>query len=219
MARVISSKLRHISGRIGDHIFYAVGDKRYVRRAPIKVSNPRSPAQCLQRWRQGCVQTLFRSVKGTLFQRAAGEAAVQLGKRSGYHLFLSRNINAFGEGDRVDYAKLSFGGACLQLPDRFACVQNETGHWELVWQAGIPMATAAPDDRLIVAAICPDEPYRLIVLENICALRKDGVENIVLPLKLDGQKVNGRQAGRNCIYIVCFALHPEKLFRRIAISD
>ena len=37
--------------------------------------------------------------------------------------------------------------------------------------------------------------------------------------KMDGQKVNGRQAGRNCIYIVCFALHPEKLFRRIAISD
>ena len=87
MARVISSGLGHISGRIGDHIFYAVGDKRYVRRAPIKVSNPRSPAQCLQRWRQVCVQTLFRSVKGTLFQRAAGEAAVQLGKRSGYHLF------------------------------------------------------------------------------------------------------------------------------------
>ena len=119
MARVISSGLGHISGRIGDHIFYAVGDKRYVRRAPVKVSNPRSPAQCLQRWRQVCVQTLFRSVKGTLFQRAAGEAAVRLGKRSGYHLFLSRNINAFGEGDRVDYAKLSFGGACLQLPDGF----------------------------------------------------------------------------------------------------
>ena len=104
MARVISSGLGHISGRIGDHIFYAVGDKRYVRRAPAKVSNPRSPAQCLQRWRQVCVQTLFRSVKGTLFQRAADEAAVRLGKRSGYHLFLSRNINAFGEGDRVDYA-------------------------------------------------------------------------------------------------------------------
>ena len=91
MARVISSGLGHISGRIGDHIFYAVGDKRYVRRAPAKVSNPRSPAQCLQRWRQVCVQTLFRSVKGTLFQRAADEAAVRLGKRSGYHLFLSRN--------------------------------------------------------------------------------------------------------------------------------
>ena len=104
MARVISSGLGHISGRIGDHIFYAVGDKRYVRRAPIKVSNPRSPAQCLQRWRQVCVQTLFRSVKGTLFQRAAGEAAVQLGKRSGYHLFLSRNINAFGEELMVDNA-------------------------------------------------------------------------------------------------------------------
>ena len=52
MARVISSGLGHISGRIGDHIFYAVGDKRYVRRAPVKVSNPRSPAQCLQRWRR-----------------------------------------------------------------------------------------------------------------------------------------------------------------------
>ena len=39
MARVISSGLGHISGRIGDHIFYAVGDKRYVRRAPAKVSN------------------------------------------------------------------------------------------------------------------------------------------------------------------------------------
>ena len=153
MARVISSGLGHISGRIGDHIFYAVGDKRYVRRAPPKVSNPRSPAQFPY-------TTLFRSVR--------------LGKRSGYHLFLSRNINAFGEGDRVDYAKLSFGGACLQLPDGFTCVQNEAGHWELAWQAGIPMATAAPDDRLIVAAICPDEPYRLIVLENICALRKDG---------------------------------------------
>ena len=98
MARVISSGLGHISGRIGDHIFYAVGDKRYVRRAPAKVSNPRSPAQCLQRWRQVCVQTLFRSVKGTLFQRAAGEAAVRLGKRSGYHLFFEPEYQCFRRG-------------------------------------------------------------------------------------------------------------------------
>ncbi|MFR7822485.1 MAG: hypothetical protein ACLU30_04205 [Odoribacter splanchnicus] len=85
-------------------------------------------------------------------------------------------------------------------------MQNETGHWELVWQADT-MATAAPDDRLI-AAICPDEPYRLMCWK-ISARQK----------RWTRAKVNGRQAGRNCIYIVCFALHPEKLFRRIAISD
>lgn len=112
--------------------------------------------------------------QGDFISACCRRGCCPVGKTIGISSFLSRNINAFGEGDRVDYAKLSFGGACLQLPDRFACVQNETGHWELVWQAGIPMATAAPDDRLIVAAICPDEPYRLIVLENICALRKDG---------------------------------------------
>lgn len=174
MATVTSLELGCISGRVGDHIFYSIGGKRYVRRAPAKVSNPRTPAQCLQRWRQVCVQTLFRSVKGTLFQRAADEAATRLGKRSGYHLFLSRNINAFGEGDRVDYAKLSFGGVCLQLPDQFTCVQNEAGRWSLTWQVGTPMATAAPHDRLIVAVICPEEPYRLIMLENIRAVRADG---------------------------------------------
>ncbi|MFR8082782.1 MAG: hypothetical protein ACLU6Z_14485 [Odoribacter splanchnicus] len=91
MARVISSGLGHISGRIGDHIFYAVGDKRYVRRAPIKVSNPRSPAQCLQRWRQVCVQAEPVS-QGTLFQRAAG-GLCQLENDQDI-LFLSRNINA-----------------------------------------------------------------------------------------------------------------------------
>jgi len=66
--------------------------------------------------------------QGDFISACSDEAAVRLGKRSGYHLFLSRNINAFGEGDRVDYAKLSFGGACLQLPDGFTCVQNEAGY-------------------------------------------------------------------------------------------
>ena len=90
MARVISSGLGHISGRIGDHIFYAVGDKRYVRRAPVKVSNPRSPAQCLQRWRQVCVQTLFRSGSGRIYARVdLNERPVRLlpGQTSDYVLW------------------------------------------------------------------------------------------------------------------------------------
>lgn len=173
--------MKGISGRVGNHVFYTVGDKTYVRSLPEKVGNPRSPAQSLQRWRQVCVQTLFRSVKGTLLLAAANEAAAQLKVRSGYHLFLSRNINAFGEGDNVDYGRLCFGGVRLQLPAHFACEAAGEGCVRLTWEAEVAMTTAAPDDRLLVAAVLPEEPYRLVMLEGVEAQRSGLQADVRLP--------------------------------------
>lgn len=181
MAIVESSLLKGISGRLGEYVFYTVGDKTYVRRVPEKVSNPRTPAQTLQRWRQVCVQTLYRSVKGTLLQAAAGEAAAHLKVRSGYHLFLSRNINAFGEGDNVDYGRLCFGGVRLQLPPHMVCEAAGAGRVRLAWQAEVAMTTAAPDDRLLVAAVLPEEPYRLVMLEGVEAVRSGRQAEVRLP--------------------------------------
>lgn len=161
MATVGSSALKGLSGRIGDQIFYVVDGKTFVRQAPDRIAYSRTPAQHLQRWRQNCVQTMFRSVKGTLLQKAAGEAARLSGTPSGYHLFLSRNMNAFGLDDYIDYSKLCFGGMGLQLPDDLRLVVTEGRQLHFTWKKGVEVSTASLTDSLVVAAIFPDEPYRL----------------------------------------------------------
>ena len=126
-------------------------------------------------------------------------------KRSGYHLF-KPEYQCFRRGDQVDYAKLSFGGACLHCHDRFCYCRTETGHGSWSGRRDT-MATAAPDDRLIVAAICPDEPYRLIVGKYLRA-QKSG--------RAEGE--NRRQAGIAFILsgvLLCIG----ETFRRIAITD
>nr|WP_306449135.1 DUF6266 family protein [Odoribacter splanchnicus] len=110
------SGLGHISGRIGDHIFYAAGDKRYVRRAPAKVSNSRTPSQLIHRAKWKVLGLLAMRMKKVLELGFPGREA-----RGMVNGFMSRNLPCMacdeGLNVSVDYSKLKVSAGELQAPE------------------------------------------------------------------------------------------------------
>lgn len=184
MGTLETSSLMHgASGKAGNLIFYTVNGKTYFRLCPGHYSDPRSAKQLLQRQRLICAQTLFQSVKKCLLYDALNIAAKQQKRRSGYHLFLKLNTNAFGSDDSIDYSLLSFCRGNLQLPFNFRLTGSNNRQAEFVWNNHDEQTTARESDRLIAAAVLPDEPYRVVLLPEVSALRRD--EYAAVPLNGD----------------------------------
>ncbi|MEG0796138.1 MAG: DUF6266 family protein [Odoribacter sp.] len=183
-----SSPLYGCSGRVGDFILYTVGGKTFFRYGPQKIGNPRTEKQCLQRGRISAAQTLFRSVKCCILYDVENRAARLQGKRSGYHLYLSRNTRAFGKGEYVDYSQLTFTEGVLQLPYDLRMQMTAKDTAVFSWLDNSGQTTANADDRLMMAAVFPDEPFRVEMLTSIRAVRGDGGAVIALPQR--GEKVH-----------------------------
>lgn len=175
------SLLKGVSGRIGNLIFYNVGDKTYVRGFTKKPFNPQSPDQTLQRNRLVAAQTFFQSVKGCILYEVLNLAAREQKKRSGYHLFLKLNINAFGEGGYVDYSLMTFAQGKLQLPYNFNAGIGEERKVDLSWDTTLGQSTSRETDRLLVAAVFADEPFRVVMLDGVDTVRRGGCAQLCLP--------------------------------------
>lgn len=175
-----SSVMKGAKGKVGNLIFYTVNGETLFRQCPESPSNPKSPKQMLQRYRMVCTQTLFLSVKKCILYDVLNKAAILQKKRSGYHLFLKLNTNAFGEDDFIDYSLLTFAQGALQLPFNFRLTGWRDGQAELVWSDNGGQTTAKGDDRLMVAAVFPDEPFRVVMLPGIEAVRSE--EHALIPL-------------------------------------
>ena len=58
---------------------------------------------------------MYKSVKRGMLKEVFHAEAKRLGVRSGYNLFTSRNMRAFGAGEYVDYSLLVLSVGGLQL--------------------------------------------------------------------------------------------------------
>lgn len=181
MGTLDSSSFMHgASGKVGNIILYKVDGKTYFRQCPEHPDNPRSPKQILQRRRMICAQTIFKSVKKCLLYDVLNKAASLQKRRSGYHLFLKLNTNAFSEDEFIDYSLLTFAQGSLQLPFNFRLAGSGPSQAELEWTNNKEQTTAKGSDRLLVAAVFPDEPFRVVLLPGINAMRRD--EHALIPL-------------------------------------
>lgn len=188
-----SSSIHGASGRFGNVIFYTVDGKTYFRQRPQKISDKKSPRQLLQRQRLIAVQTMFKSVRNCILYDVLNCAATLQKRRSGYHLFLKLNTNAFGENDFIDYSQLSFAGGVLQLPYNFRLGSINARQAELVWLNDPEQDSGRGSDQLMVAACFPDEPFRVVILSGVSAVRQDG--HAFIPL--------GEEAAGD-IHLYCF---------------
>ncbi|MCM1031789.1 MAG: hypothetical protein NC410_10180 [Oscillibacter sp.] len=182
-----SSPLYGASGRVGDLVLYQVDGKTYFRRHPRKVGKTASEKRILQQKRMVGAQTLFLSVKKCILYEALNAAAREQHVRSGYHLFLKRNIRAFGENDVIDYSLLSLSEGSRQFPHHFHLEEGQGKQVLLSWEMQPELSTRQENDRLKVAAVFPDEPYRIVILPGVDALRKDKQASFLLPVEGSGQ--------------------------------
>lgn len=180
------SLLNGASGRIDDLVFYTVDGKTYFRRNCKTPANPKTPRQTLQRNRIVSAQTFFQSVKKCILYDVLNISARRQKLRSGYHLFLKLNTNAFGEEEYIDYSLMTFAQGGLQLPYDFQLHTEADEQIWLTWTDNPEQSTAGEADRLLVAAVLPDEPFRVVMLEGINAVRGDGRAELPLPTTAKG---------------------------------
>ena len=96
MATVNNSSLQGASGKIDGHVAYTVGNKTYLRKLAVSISNPRTEKQTAQRVKLTAAQTMYRAIRGSLLEKVHAIAAKEEERRSGYHGFLHANMNMFG---------------------------------------------------------------------------------------------------------------------------
>ena len=175
------------SGKIGGIVLYTVDGKTYFRQHVPQHADARTEKQLLQRQRLITAQTLFQSVKNCLLYDVFSLAAVQQHRRSGYHLFLKLNTTACGKDYTIDYSLLTFSQGQLQLPFNFRLSGSNDRQAEFTWSNCQEQTTARGSDRLQVAAIFPDEPFRVKILPGIDAVRKDGYATVPLEKRPGGE--------------------------------
>ena len=170
-----------ISGKLGDFVFYRMGGKTYLRRRPRRSGGACSERQEGQRSKLAGAMVMYRFVREGELAGVFAAWARETGARSGYNLFLSRNMNAFGPECYVDYGLLALSGGGLQLPNELALTDADGRRVEFAWMDNSAGATARPDDRMRVAVVTDDEPYRVVTPEEVEGTRRDGRGSAVLP--------------------------------------
>lgn len=170
-----------ISGKFGDFVFYRMGGKTYMRRRPRRKVGACSERQEGQRSKLAGAMVMYRFVRESVLAGVFAAWAREVGARSGYNLFLSRNMNAFGAECYVDYGLLTFSGGGLQLPNELAFSGLEGRKASFAWINNTAGTTARGDDRLLAAVVTDDEPYRVVAMEETEGTRQDGTGSVALP--------------------------------------
>ena len=170
-----------ISGKLGDFVLYRVGGKTYLRKRPKRREKAPSEGQARQQSKLSGAMVMYRFVKQCKLKQVFAAWAKETGARSGYNLFLSKNMNAFGEEDYVDYGLLTLAGGSLQLPNELAVTDMADRRLGFAWVDNTSGETARGDDRMLAAVITDDEPYRVLMPEERSGRRQDGQGCVVLP--------------------------------------
>lgn len=187
------SLLKDCSGKVEGMIIYKVGSKTYARKMPDEIRDPKTEKQLLQRDRVPAVQAFYQSVKGCILKEINDLAAKEAERRSGYHLFMHLNMMAFGKGGFIDYSLLHLAHGSQQLPYNLSMIAANGTRAEFAWMDNSSSVTAQGSDRLMVAAVFDDDPYRVVMLDGVNARRKDERAILVLP-----------EGDWNRVYLYCF---------------
>jgi len=181
MASLKDTLLDGMSGKLDKYIIYRVGNETFIRKRPKHIGNPRSEKQQVQRAKLPGAQTMFKALDGSLLKDVCNLAGRYNGKRSGYHWFLGKNMNLFGQNNYIDYSRLQFSDGSQQLPFEITMVHPEPNTAELRWTDNSSTVTAQPSDNLMIAAIFDNEPYTPVLLAGTKAQREEGHALVSLP--------------------------------------
>lgn len=181
MELVDKSLLKGFSGKVDGMIIYNVGKKTYARKKPEHVHDPKTEKQMRQRAKFPAIQAFYQSVKMSVLKDVFDVAAREEEKRSGYHLFMHLNIRAFDKDNFIDYSLLHLSSGCQQLAYSLELVGVQGNRVEFSWSDNTASLTAQASDRLMVATVFDEDPYRAVVLDDVNAVRGDCWASVALP--------------------------------------
>ncbi len=180
----INFDIGKIKGKAGGCTVYKRLGKTCVRSCPDS-RKLTSAGQVAQQHRIASVAILYKAV------RAAGldvcwKAADKPAGWTGYNLFVTKNLPAFGpDGFIGDAGKVRLTvGTGIYLPDEIAIRQTGENTWALTWNNVTCYPDCHAEDRVILAFMRGGKYFAIKVLnESGIACRKDGYAEFELPTK------------------------------------
>lgn len=180
MADIDSDFVRTLSGKVGGVSIVERYGKKFARLLPVIYHDAQSEEQLHQRGKLQAVIALYQQLKDTPLSLVWRTAAIGL-PRSGYNLFVKRNIHAFrGDGFVRDYSQLHFSEGTLQQAENLHLASTPDSYFTLRWTCNPETASSSHTDRLIIILVEEGTTFFPHVIETP-ACRADELFTFRLP--------------------------------------
>lgn len=163
-----------LRGKIGNVIFYRVGEEVRVRSRSSRYRDAKTPEQQAQRSRVKGVAALYHGLSSQLLvywkEQAAGT------NLTGYNLFMRSNIHNVGpDGNLLNPQELLVVQGNLPQPSWVKAELTSRGIMQLAWDTDTPEYKNS-EDRLCIVVYAPqkEEAPRIRIVESTAIERKTG---------------------------------------------
>ncbi len=164
-----------LRGKIGNVIFYRVGEEVRVRSRSSRYRDAKTPEQQAQRSRVKGVAALYNGLSSQLLvywkEQAVGT------NLTGYNLFMRSNIHNVGpDGNLLNPQELLVVQGNLPQPSWVKAELTSRGIMQLAWDTDTPEYKNS-EDRLCIVVYAPhkEETPRIRIVESTAIERKTGI--------------------------------------------
>ena len=164
----------NIRGKVGNTVFYRVGDETRVRGTSGNYldANTREQQDCRSRLRTA-VRFYQRVPRGGV--RETWKIAAEDAGKNGYNLFMKQNMMVFKPNGKIgDFSRLQLTAGSLQKVDNLVATAGEDNTVTLAWEKEADLPTARVDDRLMVVVLYGNRSFTPVPVEGIAASRGEG---------------------------------------------
>lgn len=186
MAIILSKLATGLKGKIGNFVFYQVGDQLRMRGYGKPQRTDWSPSQQLQQKRLSTAVAFYRANDATPLPQIWREAASKM-TCSGYNLFMKANMAAFSADHRIlDYSLLHVSEGTLEAPPALRVTAYGEGEVHVAWANLLPATEECMSDRLHALWLATDGTFTLHAAALPVVRRGEG--KTVLPIAEAGRK-------------------------------
>lgn len=172
-----------LNGKIGNVVFYKVGDKTFARTAG-KVNNPNTEKQQEVRARFLVAVRFYQKLKETSLAKVLKISARGV-CNSGYAFYMRHNLKVFcPDGSIGDFSQFQFSAGRRQRGHGLKGQIDERGEVVICWNNNVKKCVAERDDRLVVLLLREGRVFSPEVLEGVGVTRMEGK----VSFRVDGWK-------------------------------
>jgi hypothetical protein len=171
MAQMLSGFPWHISGKVGDRVYYMKNGKNYSRKLPVrKKRDPEAPLSPIQL--KFLLLTKFFKPITPLFRQSF---ELQNTGMSGFNKAMSLNMQKAITGEfpdfSIDFSNVILGNGSLAPPPTLAVFSSENGKLNFFWTTTSGRGSLKSKDFFYVAIFCESLNKWFYVIDNTSALK------------------------------------------------
>lgn len=171
-----------IRGRVGNTVFYRVGEETRVRGVATNYEDPGTREQQCCRSRLRVATRFYQHLAETHLKEVWRVAAGAGGNAFNY--FMKVNMMVFKPNGKIgDFSRLQMTVGLLQKVNCLTASVDEDDRVTLTWEEFSGLPSARGDDRLMVVVLYGNRSFSPLFIEGIEATRRDGMATFQLNCK------------------------------------